>query len=401
MKPGRWPSILTVYGFGVLAVVAVAKFIPLIGDTGQHLGATAQQHAWLIALIGIPAALLAAISGALIDRFGARETLIASGLVGALANVGYYFAPTMAGFQGARLLEGMALVGIFSAGPALLMSTTEGRRRIVAMTFWSTYTPTGFSLGLMIAVAFAGRSNWRMVFALHGALLLFMSLLATQLPKATAATVAGAEIGSPHSIIGRWRELISAYRQRPAMQLALAFFLIVSIGFGTSTILPATIARAHGISVAESARWIALANLMMIVGAFVVAALLARGTSVRLVMVVLAIGCSVCGILLFNPAIALHLTIAALFLWSLLMGASMALLIAALPRVAPPTQRAAAAGLLSQSSAIATFANPPIWQALLANGAWLPVAALVAGGWLAATVVLALLPAVDQSDAHS
>ena len=299
LKAGGWPSIVGTYAFGVVGVAALAKVIPLRIEFEQIVGATPAEYAWLIALLGVPAALLAAVSGALVDRVGPRATLIASGLIGALAGAGYWAAPSIGAFQAVRLVEGLALVGIFTAGPALLMATTAGQRRIAAMTFWSTYTPTGFSLGLLLGGLFAGTPSWRLTFVCHGALMVFVALMAFGLPRLPAA------MPGQESALGRLRDLLGAYRPGPAAVLALVFFLVISVGFGTSTILPSYVARAHEITLARASNLIAGTNLSMIGGALVVAMLLARGAAPRLVMAGLAIGATACGTALFWPGTSL------------------------------------------------------------------------------------------------
>jgi sugar lactone lactonase YvrE/predicted MFS family arabinose efflux permease len=290
-----------------------------------------------------------------IEDFGARgvaeprlaeiQSQVTSGLIGALADLAYYFAPSVRAFQAARIVEGVALVGIFSAGPALLMSTTSGRRRTVAMTFWSTYTPTGFSLGLLLAGAFAGTAVWRGVFAVHGLLMVAAALVALKLPAVPLVT-------SSASIAARLLDLGDAYRQWPVVKLAAVFFLIISVGFGTNTIFPSFLARAHDISMPEASRLVAAATLMMIAGAFLVANLLNRGILPRVVMLILGAGAIVCGAALFWPSTPLGATAPLLAVWFLFMGGGPALLLAILPLVAAPQRRGAAAGLFNQASAI-------------------------------------------------
>ena len=52
---------------------------------------------------------------------------------------------TPRGFHGVRLFEGLVMVGVYSAAPALIMATTSTERRGRAMALWSTYTPVGVS----------------------------------------------------------------------------------------------------------------------------------------------------------------------------------------------------------------------------------------------------------------
>lgn len=393
MKSGGWASIVGTYAFGVVGVASVAKIIPLRLEFERLVGATPSEYAWLIALLGVPAALFAAVSGAVVDRVGPRAVLIASGLIGTGADAGYWLAPSIGAFQASRLVEGLALVGIFSAGPTLLMATTAGKRRIAAMTFWSTYTPTGFSLGLILGGIFAGTPFWRLTFVCHGALMLLAAAMALGLPRLAPAPRGQA------SVLGRLRDLAGAYRPGPPAALALVFFLVISVGFGTSTILPSFVARAHGISLSRASSMIAGTNLSMIGGALGVAMLLARGAQPRLVMAALAAGATACGVALFWPGTSLSALLPVLCLWFLFMGGGPALLLAVLPRVAAPARRGAAAGLLSQASAIATFVNPPLWLGLFAAGDWRPLAWLIGGIWLAGTLLLSASTTVNRPEA--
>jgi MFS family permease len=215
--------------------------------------------------------------------------------------------------------------------------------------------------------------------------MVFVALMAFGLPRLPAAMPGQA------SALGRLRDLLGAYRPGPAAVLALVFFLVISVGFGTSTILPSYVARAHEITLARASNLIAGTNLSMIGGALVVAMLLARGAAPRLVMAGLAIGATACGTALFWPGTSLGALVPVLCLWFLFLGGGPALLLAVLPRVAAPARRGAAAGLLSQASAIATFVNPPLWLGLFAAGDWRPLAGLIAAIWLAGAVLLSIL----------
>lgn len=392
MKAGGWPAIASTYLFGVLAVATLAKIVPLRLEFEHIVGATPAQYAWLIALLALPAALSAAVSGALVDRVGPRVTLIASGCIGIVADGLDWAAPTIGVFQVARLVEGLSLVGIFTAGPALLMATTSGRRRTTTMTFWSTYTPTGFSTGLLLGGAFAGTPSWRLTFVCHAVLLAIVTLIAFGLPSVERAPPAQT------SALGRFRELIGAYRPGPAVLLGVIFFMVISVGFGVSIILPSYIARAHDITLTQASNLIAGTNLSMIAGAFAIALLLARGMHPRIAMVILGVGASACGLAVFWPRTPFGALAPILCGWFLFMGGGPALLLAVLPRVAEPARRGAAAGLLSQFSAIATFVNPPLWLALFAAGDWRPIALAIGALWLVGTVLLSALSSIREPE---
>jgi hypothetical protein len=84
-------------------------------------------------------------------------------------------------------------------------------------------------------------------------------------------------------------------------------------------------------------------------------------------------------------------------LWFLCSGASVATLMAVLPLVAEPERRGAAAALLNQAAALATFVNPPIWLAFAAGTDWTPFAGLLAAGWGCATIAVWLAVAMTRA----
>ena len=387
MKSGSWPSILAVYLFGVLGVSTLSKMIPLISDLEHVLGASPAQYAFLLSLLALAPAILGAAGGALIDRVGPRRVLIASGLVGAVADLLYGFAPSIGAFQAIRVFEGLVMLGIFTSGPAMLMATTSGRRRVSAMTLWSTYTPTGFSLGLVLAGAFAGTPAWRWTFAVHGLLFAGAAILGLWLPTPTPAEATGPRLG----VTARFAELFSAYLQPAPLRLALAFGAVISLGLGVSTVTPSYLAHAHGLSIGAASDLLAASNFSMIGGAFLTSAWLGSGRRPRLLYIGLAAVGSAAGAALLDPATPFGLQIAALCLWLLVTGAGTAFALAVLPTVvADPRKGAAAAGLFSQVSSVVTLLTPPFWLAVFGGGSgWAAFAGVIVAGW---TLSVLLLP---------
>jgi len=362
-EPGSWTSIGLIYLYGVMTTSSLSKIIPLLGDLGTHLGATPTQGAWLISLVGIVPALLASTAGSIVDRIGAARTLQLVALVGIAVNAGYLTVSSLYPFMAVRVVEGLIAMGAYSAAPSLIMATTTAARRGRAMAVWSTYTPVGFSLGLVMGGAFAGSEHWRGGYLLH--LLLFTALLATSwaLPRPPALPAAPVRPS-----VG----LLDAWTKPGPLRLALTFSMLVLIGFGMSNVYPEWYARQHDVAAGRASTILAVMNLAMIPAGFSAGALLARGwRDARmldlLVLVILALAWP-----LFMPGLSEPLRIAAMLCWMAAQGAAIAVVTAALPRVAAsPSQGAAAAGLLSQLAALTTFVTPQIWQPLLHRGQWL------------------------------
>lgn len=372
MKAGSWPAIGLIYLHGVLTSASLSKIIPLQADYITHVGLHPAGFAWLISLVTIPSAILATIGGSFIDRIGARTALLAACTIGALVNGAYLLANSVPAFQAIRLFEGLIMVCAYSAAPALIMSTTSSQRRGRAMALWSTYTPVGVSLGLVLSGSFAGTENWRGGYAIHAALFAALAVAGfLLLPQ--PATASGASRQRPG--------VLDAYRQIGPLRLSLTFATLVFLGFGTVSVLPAWFSAQHAMAVGSASKLIAAANLTMIAGGLAAGMLLARGMRDQWLFFAISALVIAVSVPLYWPGLAQPAHLVALVAWMVLSGASVAVVTAALPRVVrDATQGAAAAGLLSQLAALTTFATPLIWLPILSSGRWPLFIAVVAIG---------------------
>jgi MFS family permease len=365
MKAGGWPSILLAYVMGVLAVMSLVLMVPLRGDFLTRGGLDAGQYGLLIGLIGIPAAALATFSGGLIDRFGPRIMMVGGTMSFALANLAYTAVSIPSLFFMFRLIEGVALSVVLAAGPTLIMRTTEGKRQVTALTFWSTVTPAAISLGMLLSGSFAGTENWRTPFLIFAVALALAGAAGLLLPK----------LASPErvktSFLDKVSALFAGYRQTDVVKLAITLFLVSATSLGLNVILPTYISQTHGVSVASASALIAGANLAMIVGAFLVGLLLTRGVAPRIMLTGLAVGAT--------PISAVALVFAG---WSFVLGAAQAMIFAVLPRVVDPAAPGLATGIVNQIATLTAFVAPIAFLAVLNEG-WQAVAIMITTCWIA------------------
>ncbi|MEO8306713.1 MAG: MFS transporter [Pseudomonadota bacterium] len=386
MKPGSWPSIGLIYLHGVLTSASLSKIIPLQGDYVMHVGLKPASFALLIALVTLPSAIFATIGGSFIDRIGSRTALIGAATIGMLVNIAYLQANSVAAFQGTRLFEGLIMVCAYSAAPALIMATTSVQRRGRAMALWSTYTPVGISLGLLLSGSFAGTENWRGGYAIHAGLFLMLAAASFMLPRPVARPGVRPRL-----------DLLEAYRQIGPLRLSLTFGCLVFIGFGTSTVMPAWLSMQHAMGIGTASKIIAAANLTMIVGGIAAGMLLARGARDQALFLAITVLVIAVSVPLYLPGLAQTPRLIALVAWMMLSGAAIAIVTSALPRVVrDATQGAAAAGLLSQLAALTTFATPQIWLPILDSGRWPLFIVVVAIG---ATAAVLLFPRARSATA--
>jgi MFS family permease len=376
MKAGGWPSILLAYVMGVLAVMSLVLMVPLRGDFLTRGGLDAGQYGLLIGLIGIPAAALATFSGGLIDRFGPRIMMVGGTMLFALANLAYTAVSTPSLFFMFRLIEGVALSVVLAAGPTLIMRTTEGKRQVTALTFWSTVTPAAISLGMLLSGSFAGTENWRTPFLIFAVALALAGAAGLLLPK----------LASPErvktSFLDKVSALFAGYRQTDVVKLAITLFLVSATSLGLNVILPTYISQTHGVSVASASALIAGANLAMIVGAFLVGLLLTRGVAPRIMLTGLAVGAIGFATAILSPATPISAVAIVFAGWSFVLGAAQAMIFAVLPRVVDPAAPGLATGVVNQIATLTAFVAPIAFLAVLNEG-WQAVAIMIAACWIA------------------
>ncbi len=385
MKAGSWPSILTIYAFGILAGGGFSAFLPLAGDFERVLGIGHASFAILFSLLALPAAVFGAFGGVAVNFIGPRRTLILSAVIAAAADAVDWFASSLVTLDVVRFFAGLTMMGVFTAAPTFLMATTEGRRRVAAMTLWSTYAPAGFSSGLMIAALFAGSAGWRWTFAVHGGLFALLALLGLWLPEPHADEAPHA----PASWRSHIREVFSAFTEISPVRLAMAFGVVSVLGLGVSTVMPSLLVHSYGLSIGAASNMLALANFIMILGAFFTASWIGRGRSANTLFVILAIAGSASGAALFLPALSFAVSATTLALWLLITGAANAFVLALLPAVlSSPARGGPAAGLFAQIGSLAALVTPPLWLGLFDRGGWSTFAMLIAGGWVVSYLLL-------------
>ena len=389
MKHGGWPSLTLIYLYGVVSAASLAKAIPLQAHISSLPGASPALFGLFISLMAILPAIFGTLSGAVIDRLGARPALILAALIGAAVNGLYLLAGSFAPFQIIRVVEGCIPLLVYAAAPALMIAISAPERRSAAMALWSSYTPVGTSLGLLISAAFAGTEHWRYAYLVHGAIFALLAIVGLALPEAPASP---GTAGPRRSILA----LLKSPEGVGPLRLASAFGVLILLGLGVSVVMPPFLSRHYGISLSAASSIMAVANVVMILGSTLSGVFLTRGVRAATLFAALAVSGSIAGFGVFAPWTHLGLTLAALVIWLTCTGAAMAVLASLLPKVAGPEHRAATAGLLSQTGALTTFVTSPLWLAVLGLNQWLALFMIILAGW---GISMVLLPVQARSAA--
>ena len=362
-------------------MMTIGVVVPFIDRLCAELGASRAELGFAIALFSMPSAVLATVGGGLIDRYGLRRSMCLAAFASALGSALASRAHSLLALDGSMLVSGLGFGALCVSMPCLIMAALRDGARIRAMSFASTFAPTGYAAGLLLAVPFTSAGNWRLALLLQGALMVAMLLgLAVAMP--TLSSQFASTLGSQRRLAG----LLSLYREPRALRLGLAVALPNALSYGTSLAAPSYLARVHHLSLATSSASVALAKLAaMIIGGVSMGYLLSRAVAPRLLFGVMAVIGLLAQALLFLPARGIALATAALVLWLFSFGGMAGGAMTLLPTVTRDPQRGgAASGLVNQFISLASFAAPSTWLALHNGGQYvLLAAACLLVSWLA------------------
>jgi MFS transporter, DHA1 family, inner membrane transport protein len=354
---GSWGSILLIYGIGVLGATTISQAITVARDMAAFYHAAPQQAGWIIS---IPSALVvigALLTGWLVDRIGDKPILLLGCAIVIAGDVGVTLAGTFAALLAMRVVEGIGYIGIAVAAVTMLMRITQGARRNVALSLWSSFIPMSFAVPLLLTARLAGTGEWRWAFIGQAIGLGILALLAAATLPARGPTA------GPQRTAG----LGAVLRTPGAYLLGLSFAAHAFVQTGLVSTLPHTLAALYGVTFAKASAAIPMGMIVNCIGCWVVGPLMNRGVGALTIATVGAAGVVAAGIAAgstlsdFGTAIAIA---CAFFLASGLIAGLWALL----PHVAPARALGAASGLVTQITLLGVLFGPPAAFAAKASG---------------------------------
>jgi predicted MFS family arabinose efflux permease len=342
-------------------MMTVGVIVPFIDTLSGDLGTHRAQLGLAVALFSSPSAILATVGGGLIDRYGIRRSMVFAAGTSMLGSLLASQSHSLLALDCAMLVSGLGFGAMCVASPCLIMLTLTQSARVRAMSFASTFAPTGYACGLLLAAPFTGSGRWRVALLVHG-VLLGIALIALLLCVPTISSGAGQARDSLRQSVAR---MLSIVRESRAIRLGIAVALPNAVSYGTSIAAPSYLARVHHLSIAASSASVAVAKLCaMIIGGLSMGYLLSREIRPLLLFAVMAMIGIVAQVFVFLPASGITVATIALVVWLFAFGGMAGGAMTLLPSVArDPARSGAASGLVNQFISLASFAAPSTWLA--------------------------------------
>jgi MFS family permease len=342
--------------------MTVGVIVPFIGTLSLDLATNPTQLGLAIALFSLPSAILATLGGGVIDNYGVRRSMLFAASTSGFGSLLASQAHSLLALDCAMLISGLGFGGMCVTAPCLLIATLSNGVRVRAISLLSTFAPTGYAAGLLLAVPFTGAGNWRVALLAHAALMA-VAIVALLLFVPRIHSVAGEARDSLRQIVAR---MLSVLREPRALRLGIAVALPNAVSYGTSLAAPSYLARVHHLSIATSSATVASAKIAaMIIGGLSMGYLLSRAVRASLLFAIMVVIGILAQTILFLPASGITLATVALVLWLFAFGGMAGGAMTLLPTVVrDPARSGAASGLVNQCISLASFAAPSTWLAL-------------------------------------
>ncbi len=386
--PTRWGRVALYVAAGVIAAFQVGKVPAALPAIRAEMVLGFVAGGFVASIFNLISALSGVAVGATADRVGHERMMIAGLMTLCLGGVLSAMAPVPSLLLAGRFFEGIGFVTATVSAPSLIIAVTARSDQRLALSFWSTYMPTGFSAMMLaspwLMVDLGWRGTWLANAILVGLVTGFIlrTTLRSPLPAGPPK--------SPQPL----RDLKQAFSVPAPWAMGGAFGLYTTQWFAITSWLPTFLVDAQGHSLNSAAAFGALVVLVNVPGNLLGGWFLSRGAPRWLLIAVSFVVMGGCGLGLFAGEVPAMAKYGLALAFSFLGGMLPASLLAAVPVLSPsPNLVGAFNGAIVQGANIGTFLGPPLLGALVATyggwqeSGWLMPAAGLAG--LAVTAVLA------------
>ncbi|MGQ7846967.1 MFS transporter [Granulosicoccus sp. 3-233] len=381
--PGRQPLlILLLWAAGLGAAGQFSKFSVILPEVAALYPERGASIGFLVSMVSFVGVVLGLSAGILLNRIGARQTLILSLLLGAAVSLFQSLLPAFSIMLGSRILEGLSHLGIVVAAPTLMSTLTSSRWQPLAMSLWGTFFGVSFALTAWLGIPLVREHGVDMLFLLHASHMAVMAcLLGVLLPSAERAACNMAANGQQHPLRAGLQRHRQAYGSPFVAAPSCAWLFYAATFVALLTVLPTLMPASERALVAGIMPLAAIA-VSMTLGVF----LLRRVPAIRVIALgfTLAMALAIAFVVLPDTSwIAIALTGSL----GLVQGASYA----AIPQLNVRAEdQAIAYGTMAQMGNIGNIIGTPLLLAVLA-AANLPIMMMTVVGLYLCAIMLQYL----------
>lgn len=290
-----WPQVWLLLGAGVIAACHTGKAPIALPVIRAEYGIGLDAAAWILSAFPIVGGLTGAGLGLMVIRLGPRAAVLAGLVLLAAASAAGGLAPGLATLLLSRVGEGLGMLTVSIAAPALMERVCTAEDRPMAFAVWSTFMPVGMALGMTMTPLLAA-IGWRGLWLALAAAAVAVALLARRVlpPGAARAPAPG---GRPLA------DLAETARAAGPVLLTLTFFGWAVVWAVLTGFLPTLLIERAGVTLAWAGPLTALVGAATIVGNLAAGPLLRRGVPRWALLAFAGAAVAVCALAIFSPRV--------------------------------------------------------------------------------------------------
>jgi len=209
---------LVAYGPSIVSAIGHGAILPVLALRARELGADVSTAAAIVALTGVGMLLASLPAGAIVARVGERRTLVAAGLLDAVAMAFAALTDSVAALAVAVLLSGVCWTAFLIARQGFMIDIVPITHRARAMSLLGGSYRVGVLIGPLIGAGLIALTEVSSVFWLGALMSAAASLLAATMPDLGSEKRAAAK-ESGH--IGVWSVIHSHRRVLATLGVAV------------------------------------------------------------------------------------------------------------------------------------------------------------------------------------
>lgn len=347
MRAGSWASILLILAFAVIIAACHGKTIMLVGDVALAFGVSPAQASWVVSAVALIAALFSPIVNWIVAHTGERKSIVAGLAIAAVASYLGGLSQDFSHLLVLRVIEGAGYITVVLAALALILHTTEGKRRTTSLAFWSVASPLGGAIAIFAVSPYVG-GEWRLAFSGHAYILLGLALLTPLLPK--TSHIHKAEIKP-------FRQIFAIYKNPSLIRLAAAVGSPLTLALGLVAIVPIYFIQTLHVAPAT----IGLISTLSILSSVLAGIFAGFVLNLRIggwVVVISAITSVLLEFVVFSPGVAADVAIAAKIIQGFTGSFVVAWIFTNIPKMSQEGDVMGAGGIAEQFLYISMFLGP-------------------------------------------
>ncbi|MBN2032139.1 MAG: MFS transporter [Deltaproteobacteria bacterium] len=362
-----WSRVLLLVGAGVVTAFQIGKAPPVLPAIRDELGMSLFLAGWVLSTLNIIGLLLGSVAGAMADGFGCRRVLIAGLICQAFGSLVGSCAEGPVLLFATRMLEGLGLVGVAAAAPALIFRLTHPSDVRIALSIWSCYVPAGIAIVMFLSPFITGIFGWRALWQANAAILAAFAFFVV-LSSGSLSSRSTGRVIRPQRL---WEDLRMITVSTGPFLLAATFSMYSLMWLAVMGFLPTLLVEGYGVKTAHASFLTAIMVAVNVPGNLAGGWLLQRGLRRSRLIISAIVIMGLCCVIIYSPSLPFFYRYLACLAFSGCGGVLPASVMSGVPLHAPdPRLVATTNGLIIQGSNLGQVIGPPALALIVSSTGW-------------------------------